>query len=298
VPVRRGAGASVPDPTPPGCGYPSAGALAAVEARASKYEAAASSFDSLSRVPLELACDLAPDVRRRAALQNARTLRSLARAWLDGGEGAVYPYATVSTFGFGEPSQAKSPLARYQPGDGCVELTRDDRRALSVNVVRAHRAADAFRGGVAPLVTVSGGAVHSPVVEAFMLTHLLSCDEGVPLDRILVDPCADHTHTNVRNTGALVASVGGRFAYVVTDRGIQADYLEEWTAFDLVGGSVDQRALRDFGHLVGAWRHASVGDAGGFWYTPYRFWADPGPLRDFTCQGDVEVRSDPRTTAR
>jgi hypothetical protein len=57
--------------------------------------------------------------------------------------------------------------------------------------------------------------------------------------------------------------------------------------FDGIGGSVDQRSLRDFGHLLGAWRRASRGILGGFWYTPYRFWGESGPVRDLACTGDL-----------
>ena len=53
---------------------------------------------------------------------------------------------------------------------------------------------------------------------------------------------------------------------------------------DIVGGSIDQRALRDFGYLLGAWRQTSVGIDGGYWYTPYRFWAEPRDgLGSFSC---------------
>ena len=46
----------------------------------------------------------------------------------------------------------------------------------------------------------------------------------------------------------------------------------------------DQRSLRDFGYLVGAWRQASVGMEAGFWFTPYRFWAEPEPgLGGWSC---------------
>jgi hypothetical protein len=34
--------------------------------------------------------------------------------------------------------------------------------------------------------------------------------------------------------------------------------------------------------LIGSWRQASVGINAGFWYTPYRFWADPRH-HDFSC---------------
>ncbi|HQY64328.1 MAG TPA: hypothetical protein PK141_23175, partial [Polyangiaceae bacterium] len=124
------------------------------------------------------------------------------------------------------------------------------------------------------------GAVHSPLVEAFALANVLRCAGGVPTERILVDPCADHTHTNLRNLGAMVVGLGARTAYLVTDGGLQSAYLSDFTAFDLFGGSVDQRSLRDFGYLLGAWRRASRGLEGGFWYTPYRFWAEREPV---TC---------------
>ena len=69
--------------------------------------------------------------------------------------------------------------------------------------------------------------------------------------------------------------LGGRTAYLVTDQGLQGGYLQEWNVFHMIGGSIDQRALRDWGYLLGAWRQASVGIDSGFWFTPYRFWAEP-----------------------
>lgn len=289
VPVRYRGSSVRADPTPEGCGYPEAQARAAIERRAAVYEVAASSWGSQKRVPLELACGLPEGIRRSAALQNARTLRGLGRTWAIDLPERRYPYSIVGTFGFGQPKQDGSVLARWKPGDDCIPMSAGQLALLDVNVARARRAADAYHAGVAPLVTVSGAAVHSSVVEAFFLVHLLTCNFDVPADRILVDPCADHTHTNLRNTGAMVASIGGRFAYLVTDDGIQSAYLQEWTAFDLVGGSIDQRALRDFGHLIGSWRQASVGMPAGFWYTPYRFWAaSRDGLGSFTCQGDEE----------
>lgn len=121
-----------------------------------------------------------------------------------------------------------------------------------------------------------------------MAGHLAHCEGGVPEDRILYDPCADHTHTNFRNTSALLTGMGARFAYLVSDDFLQSKYMQEWTIFDLIGGSIDQRSLRDFGYLVGAWRQASRGMDAGFWYTPYRFWAEPRSGHgSFTCTRDV-----------
>jgi hypothetical protein len=282
VPVRYGPGGvdPRPDPIPPGCGYPAAGALAEIALRADRYERIAEG-DTTLPLPVDLACHLAGDVRRAAARTNARTLRALARR-LPGGP--PYPYAAVSTFGFGQGSQGASVLLPWRPGDACPRLDARDLVPFDVNVVRAGRAADAYRAGVAPVVSVSGGAVHSTLVEAFMLDYLLTCRLDVPADAVLLDPCADHTHTNIRNTGALVRALGGRTAYLVTDDGLQSGYLEEWTFFDTVGGSIDQRSLRDFGYLLGSFRRASVGLRAGFWYTPYRFWAEPaGGMGGFTC---------------
>jgi hypothetical protein len=151
-----------------------------------------------------------------------------------------------------------------------------------VNVDRSARAALAWAGHVAPVVIVSGGAVHSTLVEAFLLDYIATCRVGVPSDRVLLDPCADHTHTNVRNGGRIVEALGGRTSYIVTDDSFQATYLQEWTLFSAFGGSIDQRALRDWGYLIGSWRQASIGIDAGFWYTPYRFWAD-ARYRDFSC---------------
>lgn len=272
----------------PGCGYPDAGASAALLARAAVYQQLADGppLARGAKVPMELACELPDEVRRAAARANARTLRSYAGA--ASAELEHYPYAVAGTFGFGSPDQNESVLLHWLPGEPCVELSPRQLEILDVNVVRAQRISEAYKGGVAPLVSGSGGAVHGDLIEAFMLGFLAHCQGGVPEDRILYDPCADHTHTNFRNTSALMTGMGARFAYLVTDDSLQSMYMQEWTFFDLMGGSIDQRSLRDFGYLVGAWRQASVQMEAGFWYTPYRFWAEPRSGRgSFTCTGDI-----------
>ncbi len=272
-----------PGATPAGCAFPSdvARSRDRLKARAALYERIAAGDTRI--LPLELACGLAAGTRAAAAAHNARTLRSLATL----PEARAFPYGAASTFGYGERAQDRSALVGTLPGAACVPLSEPELARLGVNVERARRVASAYHGGVAPVVTVSGGAVHSRLVEAFALEHLVRCRHGVPAERVLVDPCADHTHTNLRNTGALVIGIGARVGYVVTDSALQSDYLGDFTLFDAIGGSVDQRSLRDFGGLLGAWRRASRGVLGGFWYTPYRFWADPGPSRDLACVGDV-----------
>lgn len=280
VPVRYEGELARPEATPPGCEYPSNAALSHLQQEIERYTSIARGETS-APLPAELACDLRPSDRLAAARQNLRALQRVAR---DLQENKVYPYAAIATFGFGHRDQAESVLHDYAPGEACRPMAKPDMDLLTVNVTRSGRAAMAFAGRVAPLVIASGGAVHSPLIEAFALDHLLTCRFGVPADRVLVDPCADHTHTNVKHTGSLVVALGGRTAYMVTDDGLQADYLEEWNVFNLLGGSIDQRALRDWGYLLGSWRRASVGMRAGFWFSPYRFWGEPkGALGSFAC---------------
>lgn len=267
TPVRYTADAITVGEAPPGCEYPSEAQRARLAPLADRVEAAASND------PL-LACALPPEARARAAAHNARTLRAAAERFA-AADATKYPYAVVAAFGYGWPDQDTTSIVNWMPGDRCHRPAPRDLARLGVNVRRARRAAEALRAGVAPLAVVSGGAVHSHMVEAFALLYLMQCLLGVRPDRVLLDPCADHTHTNVRNTGRWVAALGARAGYVVTDDGIQSDYLQDRTGFEPIGGSVDQRALRDWGYLLGAWRQAAVGPNVGFWYTPYRFWAEP-----------------------
>jgi len=294
----RGDGADTPhaDNIPPGCGYPRNSdrdhAVALLTARADRYDKIADGAGD-KPYPTELSCRLSDDALRAAAHVNGKTARALAQRVA---AHPPYPYATVSTFGYGFAAQGKSPLVSFRPSDACPSLASDEMAVFDVNFVRAARAAEAYKAGVGAVVTVSGGAIHSRLVEAFLLDYLLTCRFGVPADAILLDPCADHTHTNMRNTGSLVIAIGGRTAYIVTDDWLQSRYLEEYTTFDFLFGSIDQRALRDFGYLLGSYRRASMGDAApngtgggsgmkaGFWYTPYRFWAEPADgLGGFTC---------------
>lgn len=274
VPVHHHEGDELPraSDVPEGCGYPrDRGAVVErLDAEAARYERIAEGQEA--SLPMAFDCELPDEARTLAARHNAETLRSLA-ARLDGER---YPYATISTFGFGSTAMRSSPLADWRPGEACRLLDKREMDRLSVNVQRAGLAAASYHGGVAPVITVSGAAVRSaPMVEAFMLLHLLQCRFDVPGDAVLLDPCADHTHTNLRNTGGLIRQLGGRQGYVITDRALQGGYLQEWTIFWLIGGSIDQRALRDWGYLLGAWRQASVGYDAGFWFTPYRFWGEP-----------------------
>ena len=228
--------------------------------------------------PALFPCGLTSAQEAAARRHNARALRAAAA------EGGSYPYTAVVVPGYGEAGQGQSALATWLPDDACLRLSALDVDRYGAMMVRTRRAAAALEGGVAPLAIVTGGSPHSSMVEAFAMLHLLQCGRGVAGDRILVEPCAEHTHTNLRNAARWLVSLHARTAYIVTDDALQAGYFQDWGLWNLIGGSVDQRSLRDWGYLLGAFRQASVGIEGGFWYTPYRFWAEPVTgLGSFTC---------------
>ncbi len=113
---------------------------------------------------------------------------------------------------------------------------------------RLLRALDDLRAGAAPLVMVSGGNVHpegTPQNEALEMKRFLLA-HGVPEERILVEPCARHSHTNLRNVSRFMLSVGLRRALIVTSID-QAYYFANPRA-----SSFDARCLADLGYLVGA----------------------------------------------
>jgi hypothetical protein len=279
TPVTHSGSTVAPADSPPGCAAPSAVERAAMLALAERLDAMRTEplgDDRRSAFP----CSLTPRQRQAAAEHNASVLRVVASL------PASFPYSAILVPGFGVSAQAETSIASWVPGDACHVLSDLDRVRLGAMVLRTRRALDAFRGGVAPMVIATGGSPHSPLVEAFAMLHLLACGEGptVPETRVLVEPCAEHTHTNLRNAGRWLVAMGSRVGYLVTDDGLQADYFQDWTGLNLLTESLDARSLRDWGYVVGSWRQASMGTDAGFWFTPYRFWAEPQPeLGAFTC---------------
>jgi hypothetical protein len=83
---------------------------------------------------------------------------------------------------------------------------------------RLDTAAADFHAGVAPWVIASGGSVHpdgTPWNEALMMRAYL-IQRGVPPGRILVDPYARHSTTNLRNAGRLMRALGLTRGLIVT----------------------------------------------------------------------------------
>jgi hypothetical protein len=83
------------------------------------------------------------------------------------------------------------------------------------NLERLERALADLRAGLAPSVIVTGGAVHSPDNEAVLMRQWLLAHDVAP-EQILIEPCARHTTTNLRNAGRILLAHGAREALVVT----------------------------------------------------------------------------------
>ena len=131
--------------------------------------------------------------------ENAATLRRIRTIkWND------FPYTLILVPGSGND----------RPG---WDLSPAGRLRLELAVRR-------FRDGKAPLIAVSGGYVHpnqTPYCEAIEMKKALIEDFGIPADRILVEPHARHTTTNMRNVARIMYRDGipfGRKALITTDR--------------------------------------------------------------------------------
>jgi hypothetical protein len=260
---------------PRGCEFPGAAARPRLLALAAELEAVAEAGGAPHRL---FPCALSAAERVAASRHDARVLSALAA------ETSSYPYAAVVIPGHGLRENDGTALDGFLPGDACRALGEGELGRLGAMPVRSARGGDAMRGAVAPVVITSGGAVHSRLNEAFALMHLLQCRERIAPERILVEPCAEHTHTNLRNSGRWLSAMGARAAYLLTDDALQAAYFQDVTGFELLSGSIDQRSLRDWGYVLGSWRQASIGIDAGFWFTPYRFWAEPrDALGAVTC---------------
>lgn len=135
-----------------------------------------------------------------AALRRIRTI-----SWND------FPYSLILVPGYGTDRPAWN-------------LAPQGRLRLEIAVRR-------FKEGKAPFIAVSGGYVHpnqTAYCEAIEMKKALIEDFGVPADRIIVDPHARHTTTNLRNVARLMYRYGIPFerkALVTTDR-FHSAYIE------------------------------------------------------------------------
>ena len=117
---------------------------------------------------------------------------------------------------------------------------------------RLRLAAIDFQKNLAPFVVLSGGNVHpggTPYNEAIEMKRFL-VQSGFPEHRILVEPCARHSHTNLRNVARLLASAGLPRAMITTSYD-QAYYFSRPQS-----SSFELRQLADFGYVVGKFHRA------------------------------------------
>ncbi|KQS51787.1 hypothetical protein ASG20_02120 [Sphingomonas sp. Leaf198] len=110
-------------------------------------------------------------------------------------------------------------------------------------------AAQRYRQGLAPFILVSGSAVHprgTRFVEAVEIRRALVERYGIPADRVILEPYARHTTTNLRNATRRMVALGiplDRPTLIVTDAE-QSKYIESQTFTD--------RNRAELGYLPGA----------------------------------------------
>ncbi|KQN30785.1 hypothetical protein ASF00_07390 [Sphingomonas sp. Leaf34] len=110
-------------------------------------------------------------------------------------------------------------------------------------------AAQRYRQGLAPFILVSGSAVHprgTRYVEAVEIRRALIERYGIPANRVILEPYARHTTTNLRNATRRMVALGiplDRSTLIVTDAE-QSKYIESPTFTD--------RNRQELGYLPGA----------------------------------------------
>ncbi|MDX3899277.1 MAG: YdcF family protein [Sphingobium sp.] len=151
--------------------------------------------------------------------ENEDAVRAVARTKWRG-----HPYSALLVFGHGpEDAQSQTGVMGH---------------------IRLRIAADMFARGLAPFIIVSGGNVHpnrTPFNEAMEMKQLLVTQYDVPADRILIEPHARHTTTNLRNCARLLIASGFPTdppALVVSDH----------RTIQYIGGSeLAERSVREMG---------------------------------------------------
>lgn len=133
------------------------------------------------------------------------------------------------------------------PGFTPLDVTRPQTVIHDVAIERLRLAQRDLAAGLAPVVLVSGGNVHppdTPVNEAMQMKQWLR-EHGTPEDRIVVEPCARHSHTNLRNAGRFLLAHGLRNALITTSLD-QAMYFGRPRS-----SSFDGRCVADLGYVLG-----------------------------------------------
>jgi hypothetical protein len=141
------------------------------------------------------------------------------------------PYDVLVVPGY-TPRDAKKPMERVHP----------------IAAARLDEAVSLYRAGVANLVLVSGANVSpvgTPHTEALAMKQYL-LEHGISESAIVLEPCARHSTTNLRNAGRFMLKYHLRTALVVTS----ADQ-----AFYFANGRISSFEIRsrtELGYMVGS----------------------------------------------
>jgi hypothetical protein len=141
------------------------------------------------------------------------------------------------------------------PGYTPVRTARPLRlRELPAALARIDLAHREFLAGRAPLILVSGGAVHPPGTpwnEGLMMAEELVARK-VPPDRILIDPYARHSTTNLRNAGRMMLDLKLERGLIVTGHESRAYAFSQAFYFGHpVLSTFHARCRRQLGYEVG-----------------------------------------------
>jgi hypothetical protein len=138
----------------------------------------------------------------------------------------------------------------YTPLDVRAPVALDDN---PVALQRVSLARDQLLAFVAPFILVTGGSVHPPGTPdnegLSMRTWLLA--QGVPAERVIVDPFARHSTTNLRNAGRVMLDCGLPRGLIIT--GFDNDFFDQAFYYaNPVISTFQQRCRSELGYLVGS----------------------------------------------
>ncbi len=139
---------------------------------------------------------------------------------------------------------------------------------------RVDAALTSFRAKLAPFILTTGGAVHpagTPFCEAIEMKRELVA-RGVPPERVVVEPRARHSTTNLRNAGRFMLAHGLTRGLVVAGGGWPF-FNQAWYFAHPELSSFNRRCRRELGYVVGALRKI---DAARVAFTPAPECARPG----------------------
>jgi uncharacterized SAM-binding protein YcdF (DUF218 family) len=121
------------------------------------------------------------------------------------------------------------------------------------NEARLRLAAREYFAGGPAFILVSGGNVHPAGTlynEAFEMRRYLVESLGVPPERVIVEPLAEHTPTNLRNAGRYMLTHGIEHAIVVSDENPFGQSIMLQAPHSLIFGVLTRTRLR-YGHTLG-----------------------------------------------